>query len=130
MANALDRVFSPTTHALPPGPGAVHGIGAPIHIYPLYEVGYRARRHQSLAENHAESARLYAEFAAVAEGNEVAWGYGGGEGKEEGEGKGEGQVQRTGLDVETMERRIREVGRGNRMICSPCEWSPVLVICT
>jgi hypothetical protein len=47
--------------------GAIHGIGAPIHVYPLYENGFRAHRKQSVEQNNNESAALYAEFAEVAE---------------------------------------------------------------
>ncbi|KAL6159911.1 hypothetical protein ACJBU6_02322 [Exserohilum turcicum] len=77
--------------------GAIHGIGAPIHVYPLYENGFRAHRGQTPKANHEESARLYAEFARVAEKNEVAWNYG----------------------KTTSEEEIATVGGKNRMICSP-----------
>jgi len=77
----------------------VHQIGAPIHVYPLYENAFRAHRGQSLKANHEESARLYAEFSRVAEGNEYAWGRG----------------KRDGEEV------IGKVGGRNRMICYPCK---------
>jgi hypothetical protein len=81
--------------------GAIHKIGLPIHVYPLYENAFRVYRGQSLEENHRESARLYAEFARVAEGNELAWTF--------------GERART-------EEEIASVGGRNRMICVPCEF--------
>ncbi|KAF7870244.1 uncharacterized protein EAF02_009434 [Botrytis sinoallii] len=88
--------------ALPKGVetlGTIHQIGLPIHIYPLYENAFRAHRHQSQADNNAESAKLYAQFAAVAAGNEFAW-------NREPAGK-------------LSEESIGKVGKGNRMICWP-----------
>ncbi|TEY83824.1 hypothetical protein BOTCAL_0024g00330 [Botryotinia calthae] len=88
--------------ALPEGVeslGTIHQIGLPIHIYPLYENAFRAHRHQSQVENSAESAKLYAQFAAVASGNEFAW-------NRDSAGK-------------LSEEKIGKVGRGNRMICWP-----------
>ena len=81
------------------GIGAAHMIGLPIHVYPLYENAFRAKRGQSIAENNAESARLYAEFAKVAEGNPLAWSYG---------------------ERAKTEEEIGTVGKRNRMICYPC----------
>ncbi|RMY46952.1 hypothetical protein D0863_15739 [Hortaea werneckii] len=101
-AEDVKKVFSPTTRELQPNLGSKHHIGNPIHIYPLYENGFRAYRNQSLRANHAESAAMYAEFARVAAGNEYAWSYGG-----EPEGK-------------EMIARVEE-GR-NRMICFPCRF--------
>ena len=80
--------------------GARHQIGAPIHVYPLYENGFRAHRGQSVEENHAESTSMYAEFAKIAAENEVAWNYG---------------------HVESEETIGRVEGK-NRMICFPCTW--------
>ncbi|KAF2831535.1 hypothetical protein CC86DRAFT_402056 [Ophiobolus disseminans] len=77
--------------------GAIHQIGAPIHVYPLYENAFRAHRGQSLKANHDEGTKLYAEFSKVAEHNEYAWG----QGKYDNE------------DV------IGKVGGRNRMICYP-----------
>ena len=94
MAEDVNSVFSPTTRELKPGAlpgswtaprtnttdqpdlGSKHHIGNPIHIYPLYENGFRAHMGQSLAENHSESARMYAEFAKVASNSEYAWSQG------------------------------------------------------
>ena len=112
----VDSVFSPTTRALgdstflkqaspasfthnSEGLGAVHGIGNPIHVYPLYENSLRAHLKQSIEENHQESAELYAEFAKVAERNPYAWNYG-----------------RPSDSSEV----IGNVTKRNRMICFPC----------
>jgi hypothetical protein len=78
--------------------GAIHQIGAPIHVYPLYENAFRAHRGQSLQANHEESAKLYADFSKVAKGNALAWS----------QGKSDSE------DV------IGTVGPKNRMICYPC----------
>lgn len=80
------------------GLGAKHGIGAPIHVYPLYENGFRAHRGQSIEENWRESAELYAQFADVAEKNDVAWNHG---------------KHVTAEDIGTVTKK-------NRMICWPC----------
>ncbi|CAF9935218.1 MAG: hypothetical protein ALECFALPRED_006337 [Alectoria fallacina] len=56
--------------------GATHSIGLPIHVYALYENAFRAYRKQSIEQNNKDSARLYAEFAKIAEQNEFAWNYG------------------------------------------------------
>ncbi|ORY08858.1 acetyl-CoA acetyltransferase, partial [Clohesyomyces aquaticus] len=113
-AETVNSVFTPTGRDLgssmistlrfalsrtdePSDLGAIHDIGAPIHVYPLYENGFRAHRGQSLKENHEESAMLYAQFSEVADENEVAWGQG---------------------KRETVESVGRVTGR-NRMICFP-----------
>ncbi|RQM07246.1 hypothetical protein DH86_00000937, partial [Scytalidium sp. 3C] len=59
--------------------------------------GFRAHRGQSIEENNKESARLYAEFAKVAERNPQAWNY------------GSSQTEET----------IGTVTKRNRMICFP-----------
>lgn len=78
--------------------GAIHRIGAPIHVYPLYENAFRAHRGQTPNANHQESAKLYAEFSEVAKNNEYAWNYG----------------------SSSSEEEIGTVGKRNRMICHPC----------
>ncbi|KAK5076677.1 hypothetical protein LTS08_005848 [Lithohypha guttulata] len=120
LSTNINDVFSPTDRQLPEGRttttslnaligaswaadntrglGRIYQIGAPIHIYPLFENGFRAYRGQSIAENNAESARLYGEFARVASGCEYAWSY--------------------GKMAETEEGIGRVTGR-NRMICFP-----------
>jgi hypothetical protein len=117
---AVDAVFTPTSRELEqsmsnPAPaagtdlttnlflkgiGGVHDIGAPIHVYPLFENAFRAHRGQSIQENNRESAELYAEFAKTAEQNPFSWGY--------------------GKPAETAES-IGTVSKKNRMICFPCE---------
>ena len=94
----INSVYSPTTRELAPSLGAIHSIGAPIHIYPLFENGFRAHRGQSMQQNNRESAQLYAEFARVAEQNPLAWNY--------------------GKPAET-EESIGTVTKRNRMICFP-----------
>lgn len=84
--------------------GATHGIGLPIQVYPLYENATRASRGQTLAENNEESASLYADFAAVAQGNTAAWSF--------------------GKKAATKEE-IGTVTKKNRMICYPCEYVKV-----
>ncbi|KAF1946198.1 hypothetical protein EJ02DRAFT_336434 [Clathrospora elynae] len=96
-SEAVDAVFTPTGRDLGNNLGAVHQIGAPIHVYPLYENAFRARQGQSPKANHEESANLYAEFSKVAESNEYAWGYG----------------RSDSVEV------IGKVGEKNRMICYP-----------
>lgn len=78
----------------------MHSIGAPIHIYPLYENAFRAHRKQSLLENTDESAALYAGFAKVAAQHPYAWNHG---------------------KPAASKEDIGAVSRKNRMICSPCE---------
>ncbi|PBP25555.1 hypothetical protein BUE80_DR003461 [Diplocarpon rosae] len=78
--------------------GTHHSVGLPIHVYPLYENGFRAYRGQSIQDNNRESAELYADFARVAEANPLAWNH--------------GQSAAT-ADL------IGKVSRKNRMICFP-----------
>ncbi|KAK5116521.1 hypothetical protein LTR85_009146 [Meristemomyces frigidus] len=98
IPEVVNIVFSPTTRELQSNLGATHSIGNPIHIYPLYENAFRAYRSQSIQENNAESAELYAEFAKVAESNQYAWS--------------------KGSAAENAES-IGTVSKKNRMICLP-----------
>ncbi|KAM0712404.1 hypothetical protein Q7P37_011500 [Cladosporium fusiforme] len=115
LTESVNDVFSPTTRELKPGalPGAwtpspsdenladlgsKHRIGNPIHIYPLYENGFRAFRGQSPAANNQESAMMYAEFAKVAAANKYAWNY--------------GAPAQSAEEIGTPSKR-------NRMICHP-----------
>ncbi|KAF1912365.1 hypothetical protein BDU57DRAFT_559610 [Ampelomyces quisqualis] len=75
-SEAVDSVFTPTGRDLGNNLGGIHQIGAPIHVYPLYENAFRAQRGQSLQANHEESAKLYAEFSKVASKNHYAWSQG------------------------------------------------------
>jgi hypothetical protein len=81
------------------GIGGIHSVGLPVHIYPLYENGFRAHRRQSIQDNIEESAKLYANFAKVAAENTLAWNY--------------------GESAATVES-IGTVSKKNRMICFPC----------
>jgi hypothetical protein len=124
-SETVDSVFSPTTRqlknstsmsegvikgmrsgvtGLPLDLGALHDIGAPIHVYPLFENGFRAHRKQSIKDNNRESAKLYGKFAKVAENNPVAWNHG----------------------KHISEDFIGTVSKKNRMICFPCRW-PILI---
>ncbi|EFE33617.1 uncharacterized protein ARB_07562 [Trichophyton benhamiae CBS 112371] len=78
--------------------GTIHSVGLPLHVYPLYENGFRAYRKQSLRENMKESAKLYAEFSKVAEKNPLSWNF--------------------GKPAET-EQSLSTVTGKNRMICYP-----------
>ena len=117
-SQAVDSVFSPTTRELQDSTsfslgiiqgwgsfdprtdlGAIHDIGAPIHVYPLFENGFRAYRRQSIKDNNRESAKIYADFAKVAEKNEYAWNYG----------------------KAATQDFIGTVSKRNRMICFPCK---------
>lgn len=75
-AEEVKSVFSPTGRDLGNNLGAIHSIGAPIHVYPLYENAFRAHRQQSLKANNEESAQLYASFAKIAESHPASWNYG------------------------------------------------------
>ncbi|XPS93586.1 hypothetical protein M3J09_002929 [Ascochyta lentis] len=96
-SSAVDSVFTPTGRDLGNNLGAIHKIGAPIHVYPLYENAFRAHRGQSLKANNEESAELYAEFSKVASSQEFAWSQG------------------KSNDAKT----IGTVSASNRMICHP-----------
>ncbi|KAF3046566.1 hypothetical protein E8E12_010929 [Didymella heteroderae] len=96
-SSAVDSVFTPTGRDLGNNLGAIHKIGAPIHVYPLYENAFRAHRGQSLKANNEESAKLYAEFSAIASTQDYAW----------------SQGQRHDSNT------IGTVSARNRMICTP-----------
>ena len=88
-----------TTNLFLKGLGGTHDIGAPIHVYPLFENAFRAHRTQSIQENNRESAEMYAEFAKTAEQNPMAWSF--------------------GKPAETAES-IGTISKNNRLICFPC----------
>ncbi|KAF1932094.1 uncharacterized protein M421DRAFT_416820 [Didymella exigua CBS 183.55] len=96
-SSAVDSVFTPTGRDLGNNLGAIHKIGAPIHVYPLYENAFRAHRGQSMKANNEESAKLYADFSAIASTHDYAWS----QGKRH--------------DAQT----IGTVSAKNRMICTP-----------
>lgn len=94
----VEQVFSPTQRELPKDVGGRHAFGAPVQIYPLYENGFRAHRGQSIADNHHESTKLYAQFSEVASRHPYAWNY----------------------PRYDNEETIGTVSKKNRMICFPC----------
>ena len=56
-----------------PGYAQVHGLAAPVDVYPLYENAGRAAYGQSLAEAQAESAQIWSRMSEVAAAGEGAW---------------------------------------------------------
>jgi acetyl-CoA acetyltransferase len=54
----------------------IHGLGAPIQVYAMYENAFRASKGQSFAANNEESAQMYAEFAEVSKNNPFSWHHG------------------------------------------------------
>lgn len=82
------------------GTSRIHTIGTPIQVYPLFEAGFRAHRHQSYKENLKESAALYGEFAKVSEKHPRSWSYG---------------------EKTETEETIGTVSGRNRMVYSPCK---------
>jgi len=104
-SQAVDSIFSPTTaRVAEDNIGTRHSVGAPIHVYPLYENGFRAYRGQSIADNHVESTKLYAQFSEVSAQHPYSWNYG----------------------RKNKEEVIGTVSPKNRMICFPCMFlSPV-----
>ncbi|GAB0145405.1 erg10, acetyl-CoA C-acetyltransferase [Epichloe bromicola] len=80
------------------GPGTLHSMGLPIHVYPLYENGRRAHRGQSAAQNDMESATMYAAFDRIGSENEYSWNY--------------GQPPKTAEQISVPSGK-------NRMICDP-----------
>jgi hypothetical protein len=80
-------------------------VGSPIHVYPLYENGFRAHRKQTIQANHRESAALYAYFSQIASQNPYAW--------------------NNGMEAQTTDS-IGTLSKKNRMICFPC--GPVHIV--
>lgn len=87
--------------------GGIHSFGLPIHVYPLYENGFRAYRRQSPEENNKESALLYSSFSEIAVRNQYAWNF--------------------GNQPETADS-IAKVTKKNRIICLPCMLCPHLLL--
>lgn len=56
-----------------PNYAQVHGLIAPVDVYPLYENAGRAAYGQSLAEAQAESAAIWSQMSQVAAKNDGAW---------------------------------------------------------
>ncbi|WP_017665917.1 acetyl-CoA acetyltransferase [Porphyrobacter sp. AAP82] len=56
-----------------PGYLQLHGLSAPVDVYPIYENAGRAAYGQTLAEGQAETGAIWAQFSEVAASNEGAW---------------------------------------------------------
>ncbi|EGX91593.1 acetyl-CoA acetyltransferase [Cordyceps militaris CM01] len=80
------------------GAGPRHSVGLPIHVYPLYEIGRRARLRQTAQQNNQESATMYAAFDEIGSKNEYSWNY--------------------GEKIKTAEF-IGSITKRNRIICEP-----------
>jgi acetyl-CoA C-acetyltransferase len=52
---------------------ARHGLDLPVHVYPLIESAFRARRGRGLDAHRARLGALFAPFTQVAERNPYAW---------------------------------------------------------
>ncbi|KAF4126522.1 hypothetical protein GMORB2_0258 [Geosmithia morbida] len=78
--------------------GTRHGMGLPIHVYPMYENASRAHRKQSYSDNNEESQEMYAAFDRTACSLEYSW--------------RSGQRPKTAKEIGTPTER-------NRMICTP-----------
>ncbi|KAF4341928.1 hypothetical protein FBEOM_4094 [Fusarium beomiforme] len=92
------KLYGPSDPALLNGPGALHSIGMPIQVYPLYENAYRKHYQQTFHENHHESAALYADFDKVACQHPNSW-----------------RAGETPRDLDA----IMTITKQNRMICTP-----------
>ncbi|QKR99217.1 acetyl-CoA acetyltransferase [Sphingomonas sp. CL5.1] len=57
----------------PPGYRQVHGLTAPVDVYPLYENAGRAAYGQTLAEGQRESGEIWSRFSRVANETPAAW---------------------------------------------------------
>ncbi len=56
-----------------PGYAQIHGLAAPVDVYPLYENAGRAAYGQTLAEAQAESAEIWSRMSKVAAASDGAW---------------------------------------------------------
>ena len=56
-----------------PGYAQIHGLAAPVDVYPLYENAGRAAYGQSLAEAQTESAEIWSRMSEVASADRGAW---------------------------------------------------------
>jgi hypothetical protein len=79
----------------------LHSVGLPIHVYPLYENGFRSHHGQSLEQNTQDSATLYAAFDQVACQHPYSWRF--------------GETPRSAEAIKTVTAK-------NRMICTPCRF--------
>jgi len=62
-----------TSHRREPNYAQLHGLSAPVDVYPIYENAGRAAYRQTLAEGQAETGAIWAQFSTIAAGNEGAW---------------------------------------------------------
>jgi acetyl-CoA C-acetyltransferase len=62
-----------TSRGREPTYAQLHGLSAPVDVYPIYENACRAAYGQTLAEGQAETGAIWAQFSAVAAQNEGAW---------------------------------------------------------
>ena len=51
----------------------MHGLTAPVDVYPIYENAGRAAYGQTLAEGQAETGAIWSQFSEIAAGNHGAW---------------------------------------------------------
>ncbi|MBN8838829.1 MAG: acetyl-CoA acetyltransferase [Sphingomonadales bacterium] len=56
-----------------PGYRQIHGLTAPVDVYPLYENAGRAAYGQTLAEGQAESGAIWSRFSTIAAATPAAW---------------------------------------------------------
>ncbi|KAL3486066.1 hypothetical protein BJX62DRAFT_242307 [Aspergillus germanicus] len=98
VGGTIDNVYYANNVEMLDGIGRAHSVGVPMQVYAMYENGLRAHRGQSIAQNHAESARLYSQYARVAATHPISWTH--------------GQCPNTERDIATVDSR-------NRMICFP-----------
>jgi len=56
-----------------PSYAQLHGLSAPVDVYPIYENAGRAAYGQTLAEAQAESGAIWSRFSEIAAANEGAW---------------------------------------------------------
>ncbi|OAA60269.1 Thiolase [Niveomyces insectorum RCEF 264] len=75
-----------------------HSMGLAIHVYPMYENGFRAHEKQTQQQNQQESAELYAAFDQIACTHPYSWRH--------------GETPRDAKAIGTVTAK-------NRMICTP-----------
>ena len=56
-----------------PSYAQIHGLSAPVDVYPIYENAGRAAYGQTLAEAQAESGAIWSRFSEIAAANDGAW---------------------------------------------------------
>ncbi len=71
-ADSLNAVRA-VSSAREPNYAQLHGLAAPVDVYPIYENAGRAAYGQTLAEAQAESAHIWAGMSRIAAANDGAW---------------------------------------------------------